>query len=87
MIHKMERDPARYDAIVEFYRKTPMELAQQYVENPESLTNGELERLGWEGGYQERKILESRISLDHPIIAEISRRLTHRLSSGLSILK
>ena len=85
--HKMMKNPARYDAIVEFYRKTPMELAQQYIEKPDSLSDGELERLGWEGGYQERKLLEPHLSLDHPLLWEISQRLSHELPSGLSILK
>ncbi len=89
---RSEREiPALKTAIIEYYRKTPMELAQQYAENPESLTKGELERLGWEGGYQERQLLESNLSLgnDCPnsVLEEISKRLTHQLSSGLSILK
>jgi hypothetical protein len=85
--HKMVKDPARYVAIVEFYRKTPMELAQQLIENPNSLSDDEFDRLGWEGGYQERKLLEPHLSLDHPILWEISQRLTHKLPSGFSILK
>lgn len=89
--HELIKDSAKYDTIVEFYRKTPMELAQQYIENPESLTNGEIERLSWEGGYQERQLLESNLSSDilHPnlVVEEISLRLSHELPSGLSILK
>ncbi len=73
--------------VTEFYRKTPMELAQQYVENPDSLTDTELERLGWEGGYKERQMLESTFPPDNPLLNEISQRFTHKLLSGLSILK
>lgn len=74
-------------AIIEYYRKTPMELAQQYVENPDLLTESELERLGWEGRYQERQLLESNFPPDNMVLKEISKRLTHQLSSGLKILK
>ena len=77
----------RRAAIVEFYRKTPMELAQQYIESPDFLSEDELERLGWEGGYQERQLLESSLPADHQLLIEISQRLTHELPSGLSILK
>jgi hypothetical protein len=52
-----------------------------------SLSDDEFDRLGWEGGYQERKLLEPHLSLDHPLLWEISQRLTHELPSGLSILK
>lgn len=79
--------PALKATIIEYYRKTPMELAQQYVETPEALTKNELERLGWEGGYKERQLLESNFSPDNPILKEISNRITHQLSSGFSILK
>ncbi|MHA1855994.1 MAG: hypothetical protein ACTSYY_08095, partial [Promethearchaeota archaeon] len=74
-------------AIKEFYHKTPMQLAQQYVESPHSLTSNELERLAWESGYRERELLESNFSPDNPVLKEISKRLTHKLSSGLKILK
>ena len=84
---RMHMDPARLNAIFVFYSKSPMELAQQYVENPKSLTKGELERLSWEGGYKERKLLESNFPPDNPVLMEISKRLTHQLPSGLSILK
>ena len=85
--YRLVRDPKRYDALAEFYRKTPMELAQQYIENPESLTEGEIERLAWEGGYKERQLLESNFSPENPVLKEISKRLTHKLSSGFSLLK
>ena len=85
--HEMIKDPKKYDAIVKFYSKTTIELAQQYIENLDSLSDGELERLGWEGGYQERQLLESNISLDNPLLKQISKRLTLQLPSGFSILK
>lgn len=85
--YRLVRDPERYKVIAEFYRKTPMELTQQYIESPESLTEGELERLSWEGGYQERQLLESNFPPDNLLLKEISKRLTHTLSSGLSLLK
>ena len=85
--YRLVRDPERFKAIAEFYRKTPMELAQQYIEKPDSLTEDEIERLGWEGGYQERQLLESNFSPENPLLKEISQRLTHELSSGLTLLK
>lgn len=64
-----------------------MELAQQLIEDPNSLSDDEFYRLGWEGGYKERQLLEPHLSLDHPLLWEISQRLSHELPSGLSILK
>ena len=74
-------------AIIDYYRNIPMEFVQQYVENPDLLTDSEIERFGGEGGYKERQLLESNFSFDNPILKEISKRIMHQLSSGFSILK
>lgn len=84
---RMRKNPALFYSIIKYYQKTPMELAQQLIEDPNSLSDDEFDRLGWEGGYKERQLLEPHLSLDHPILWEISQRLTHELPSGLSILK
>ena len=80
-----EKGEKLFGSTVEFfkyYSKPTLKLAQQYSENPNSLTGDEKERLAWEGGLREREILEldeSKISPTDPILLEINKRLSIEL--------
>lgn len=63
--------------LIVYYKKHPSELAVAFAADPASLTEDEQERLAWEGGEKERKVLENSplIPRDHFILKEISDRL------------
>ncbi|QEE14972.1 leucine-rich repeat domain-containing protein [Promethearchaeum syntrophicum] len=69
------------------YKKSPKQLAQQYVDNPKSLTKVERGRLAWEGGLREREILELKLQPEDPTLLEINKRLSVPLKNGLRIMK
>lgn len=72
----------------EFYRLSPIELAQKYAKDQDSLTPVEKDRLAWEGGFRERNVLEmGGINPDDPILAEINKYLTIMYHNGLVLLK
>jgi hypothetical protein len=58
-----------------YYAKSPFVLAQQYIQDPNSLTSDEKERLAWEGSFRERKILEIKVQPNNPILCAINNRL------------
>jgi len=63
----------------DYYNKSPTQLAQQYSEDSNSLTDNEKGRLAWEGSIREREILEldgSKIPPTDPILFEINKRLS-----------
>ncbi len=62
-------------AIFNFYRKTPSTLAEQYIKDPDSLTLSEKKRLAYEGGFQERQMLEMDLKQSDPILRQINKRL------------
>ena len=67
--------------------KTTLDLAQQFIENEKALTKNELERLYYESSYKERKLLETHLPPDHPILIKIDEKLKIELSDGSTILK
>ena len=67
--------------------KTTLDLAQQLVQNENSLTKKELERLYTKGSYKERELLEAHLPPDHPILLKIEEKLKIEISNGLTILK
>jgi len=67
--------------------KTTLDLAQQFIEDENSLTNKEFERLYAEGSYKERELLEAHLPPDHPILLKIDEKLKIEISEGLTILK
>ena len=73
--------------LYEFYRKAPVKLAQQYADNPRSLTTDEQKRLAWEAGNRERQILELKLKPEDPILTEINKRLSIPVKNGLNIMK
>jgi len=67
--------------------KTTLDLAQQFIQDENSLTMEELERLNVEGSYKERELLEAHLPPDHPILLNIEQKLKVEISNGLTILK
>lgn len=72
------------EELYEFYKKSTIQIAQQYVTDPNSLTPDEKERFIWEAGHNERALLENspKIPLNDPII----QKITQRISFGDGIL-
>ncbi|MHA1717933.1 MAG: hypothetical protein ACTSWX_03170 [Promethearchaeota archaeon] len=67
--------------------KTTLDLAQQFIEDENSLTKEEFEKLCSDGSYKERELLEAHLPPDHPILLKIDNKLKVEISDGLSILK
>jgi len=87
-----EKDPVKYDELVKYYAKTPLELSQQYINNQKDsptnqklLTKDELERLAWEAGHEERQLLESNLQPDDPIVKNINIRFSVEINNGFDI--
>ena len=72
-----------YGELFRYYQKSSITLAQQYIIDPNSLTSDEKERLSYEAGHLEKKILETKVHPDDPILNQIRERLVVELSSGL----
>jgi len=71
-----------------YYSVSPLELAAKYVQDQDSLTTEERDRLAWEGGFRERNVIElGKICLDDSILAEINKRLTIKRDNGLELIK
>lgn len=69
--------------LVAYYLKHPITLAQQCAQDPNSLTAEEIYRLKWEGGVQERTILDhAKNYSDHPVLKSILQAITNRLQVG-----
>ncbi len=59
-----------------YYRASPLQLAQKYAKDQNSLSAQEKDRLAWEGGFRERDVIEMKdVLFDDPILTEISNRL------------
>lgn len=71
-----------YSELFQYYQKSPINLAQQYITDPKSLTSDEKERLSYEAGYLEKKILEIKVHPDDPILNQITERLVVEISNG-----
>ncbi|QEE14791.1 hypothetical protein DSAG12_00608 [Promethearchaeum syntrophicum] len=64
-----------FGKLAEYYKKTCKSLALQYISDPKSLTEDELERLIHESGRYEEILFESRLSLEDPIFVKIRKRI------------
>ena len=64
-----------YEELLSYYKKTPSDLAQQYINAPDSLKVDEKERLIHEGGNLEKKILELKMPPYDPILKKIIEHL------------
>lgn len=73
---------------MQYYRVSPLELAQKYVLDQDSLTAQEKDRLAWESGFRESDIIEmGKIKPSDPVLAKINKRLTISCDNGLELMK
>lgn len=77
---------SRYNELYEYYRKSPSLLAKEYVSDPSSLTEDEIERLIHEASKKEEELIESKLSIDDYILRKFIERDSHWLSNGTKIL-
>nr|WP_147662592.1 hypothetical protein [Candidatus Prometheoarchaeum syntrophicum] len=75
------------DQIMNYYKKTTTELIQQYISDPNSISDDELERIIWEANIEDRNALESNFPSENVVIQKINQRLKFNLLSGESIFK
>lgn len=73
--------------IKKYYEKPTIELIEQFISKSESINEEELDRIIWEADLEDRKLLESHLPKDSPILQKINQRLSINLSSGLKIYK
>ncbi len=82
--------PEKIDCLLEFYKKSPTELALQYRTNPKSLPKDQIERLIHEADPDTLKILEddehSNLSSNDPVVDKISRKFAVRTKNGKILL-
>ena len=74
-----------YGELFRYYQKSPIVLTQQYIKDPKSLTSDEKERLSYEAGHLEKKILEANIHPDDLILNQITERLAVELYNGFKL--
>ncbi|QEE15827.1 leucine-rich repeat domain-containing protein [Promethearchaeum syntrophicum] len=74
-----------YGDLFRYYQKSPIKLVQQYIKDPQSLTFDEKERLSYEAGHLEKKILETKVHPDDLILNQITERLAIELYNGLKL--
>ena len=65
----------KFNDLYEYYKKTSLTLAEQYIKDPESLTLSEKKRLVYECGIKECQMLERNIKPTDPILRQINKRL------------
>ncbi len=85
-VDEHKRTIRNLEPIAKYYAKSPIVLAEQYYDDPNSLTAGELERLIWEATSVEREFLESNLSLDNEILKKINERLSVNLNEKYKII-
>jgi Leucine Rich Repeat (LRR) protein len=79
-------DKDAIDTLYDYFRITPLELAQQYIRA--SLSKVEVQRLSHEASPRERQLLENaNFPADDPILAAISTRLQVNTPLGFKIMK
>ena len=73
------------EELLEYYRRSPKQLALDYISDPNSLTKDELERLIYEIDKKDEKILENSLPVDDPVLNKILERDSLELSNGFKI--
>lgn len=74
--------------ICDYYSDSPLELAAKYIREKNSLSPVDKDRLAWEGGFRERRLIEEGgIEPNDPVLAEINKRLTMTCNNGLELIK
>ncbi len=83
-------NPEKIARLLDFYKKSPTELAMQYRSDPKSLPKNQIQRLIHESDNLILKILEnyefSSLQNNDPVIARISRKFTVRTKKGKILL-
>ncbi|MHA1584890.1 MAG: hypothetical protein ACTSWL_06520 [Promethearchaeota archaeon] len=77
---------AQNNSIFSFYEKSLGDLATQYMEDRNSLTDAERERLIHEANYQWRQIMQNNLPVDDSVLREIDKRFEIPLKDGSSII-
>jgi len=72
-VHKYDQKVLKQ--LADYYRKSPMELAQQYLKDLKSLTDEEYERLWWEALEKEYDLLKTKLPEDHALMLKIKEHL------------
>ncbi len=67
-------DQLGFVMLLNYYDKTPRELTMQYIQDPSNLTTEEVDRLKYEGNFQERELIELQMPPDDPILKAITAR-------------
>ena len=77
---------ARYNEdLLKYYLKSAEDLATQYIQKLNPLTQDEETRLVHESGKNEIKLLENVLQIDDPILKRIMERQTWKISKKLKI--
>ena len=87
---KEAKEIIKFDVIVlmGYYRVSPLELAQKYAQDQDSLSAQEKDRLTWESGFRERDIIEmGKIKPNDPVLVKINKHLTITSGNGLELMK
>ena len=71
---------------MQYYTPPIAEIAQQYAQNPNSLTNHELKRLETEATNEVRDILELSLPTTDPILKFINEKLKIDLNNGFGLM-
>ncbi len=79
--------PEKLNQLHEYYKKTTLQLAREYIADIESLPLNQIERLVHEADYNIRNILENNLPSKNPVITEISSKFHFKTQNGLKILK
>ncbi len=79
--------PENLDRLHKYYSKTTLQLAQEYISDPTSLSPELIERLIHEIDPELRKMLENNLPPDNPVIKQISAKFAFKTQNGLKIFK
>ncbi len=77
----------KLDRLHEYYKKTALQLAQEYVANPESYPPEQIERLVHEVDPEIRKMLENNLSPSDSVVKQLSTKFSYETQNKLKILK
>ncbi len=75
-----------FEPIMKYYEKSPFQLAKQYCNDPNSITDNETGRLIWEANSSVREILEAVFPSDNEIIKKINERLSVELKNKCRLI-
>ncbi len=82
----MIRDKPRDSNRKAIYGKTSSDLVRQYLKDPESLTPKELQFLGKEATYHDRRLLELELDPNHPLLREINEHYRIKTGNGFELM-